>query len=111
MIFVSRRDVIRILQEFLLESKVDDQEFFYISDQKTAYFGIYVSQKISWYLPFHIALAICDNLFIITMIINKGTRAGAGFDNNFKIYPITNFLRQFAYTTSIYITVGLSLER
>ena len=45
------------------------------------------------------------------MIINKGTRAGAGFDNNFMIYPITNFLRQFAYTTSIYITVGLSLER
>ena len=60
---------------------------------------------------FHVALAICDNLFIITMIINKGTRAGDGFDNNFIIYPITNFLRQFAYTTSIYITVGLSLER
>ena len=54
-----------------------------------------------------------DTLYLLTISINKGTTA---FNNikpyyNFLVYPVINPIRQFAYTGSIYMVVGLTLER
>jgi len=62
-----------------------------------------------------IALAIFDTLYLLSMTINKGAKltTPAVFHNGyaFILYPITNPIRYFSYLGSIYMTVGLTLER
>ena len=54
-----------------------------------------------------------DTLYLLTISINKGTTAFSNIEPyyNFLVYPVTNSIRQFAYTGSIYMIVGLTLER
>ena len=55
------------------------------------------------------ALAISDLLFVLTSI-PRGVRV-ATQQTYFIIYPVVKFLNHFAYTTSIYLTVTLIIER
>ena len=59
------------------------------------------------------ALATFDSAFLLTISINKGMVSLGNVTpyHNFFLYPMTNAIRKFAYTSSIYIIVGLSLER
>jgi len=59
------------------------------------------------------ALATFDSAFLLTISINKGMVSfGKVTPNyNFFLYPITNAIRKFAYTSSIYTIVALALER
>ena len=59
------------------------------------------------------ALATYDSAFLLTISINK---AMVSFGKvtphfNFFLYPITNAIRKFAYTNSIYTIVALAFER
>ena len=58
---------------------------------------------------FFSALAISDLLFVLTSI-PRGVRV-ATQQTYFITYPVVKFLNQFAYTTSIYLTVTLIIER
>ena len=56
-----------------------------------------------------LALATADLLFVMTCI-PRGIRVALGA-SYYRIYPITKFLNEFAYTTSMYLTVTLIMER
>ena len=58
-------------------------------------------------------LATFDSAFLLTISINKGMVSIGNITpyHNFFLYPITNAIRKFSYTSSIYTIVGLSLER
>ena len=60
-----------------------------------------------------LALAIYDTLFLLTISINKGTTTYYNIRPyyNFKIYPVTNSIRQLTFTGGIYMIVALSFER
>ena len=59
------------------------------------------------------ALATFDSAFLLTISINKGMVSFGKVTPhyNFFLYPITNAIRKFAYTSSIYTIVALALER
>ena len=52
-------------------------------------------------------------MFLLALGINKGTTAYYDIKPyyNFKIYPISNGIRQLSHTGSIYMIVALTLER
>ena len=56
-----------------------------------------------------LALATADLLFVMTCI-PRGIRVALRA-TYYRIYPITKFLNEFAYTTSMYLTVTLIMER
>ena len=59
------------------------------------------------------ALATFDSAFLLTISINKGMVSFGKVTPhcNFFLYPITNAIRKFAYTNSIYTIVALAFER
>ena len=54
-------------------------------------------------------------MFLLAISINKGVTTYYDIEPekyyDFLIYPVTNSIRQFAHTCSIYMIVGLTLER
>ena len=67
------------------------------------------SKNITSTISFFSALAISDLLFVLTSI-PRGVRV-ATQQTYFILYPVVKFFNHFAYTTSIYLTVTLIIER